>query len=1130
MANPDMAVLSESAMRMAQCAVIAYYEAATIIKESLRKRQEFDKGADLIMEFNLEQFRQPSNEYRIHPFWFWNGEMTEEEIRHQYDEMVEKGVGGVFICARQGITIPYLSQVWFDRVRFAVEEAKKRNMPVWLYDEYPYPSGIAGGEVTLQHPEAKHYTLEHTTTRVSGGKTFLMELPWARLLYAKAVPVGPDGTKAWDRALDVTRWIGNYQTEPVFQKVGLTAYNDKRYFSYRPVQKIEWPAPEGEWELIVVQEKEIEDFKYYGTYVDPLNREAIKTFIRLTHDRFAEELGEYFGTTIKGMFTDETGFLGSIPWSPRIPAYFQEKYGYDIREHLPALLYRETEDSARIRYDFYQAVHELLLENYHKLMSDWCEKYGLEYVTEVPSMRITTQLYSHVPGGDTAHEKLGRPLEWILNKYADNIRGNAKMVSSIARQLERKRNLIECFHSVGWSMTLQDAKWMIDRMAAQGTNFYNFHAFFYTLDGLTKHDAPPSQFLQNPYWEHFRELGDYTGRISYVMSCGTAEAPIAVLFPVTTYWTHMGNPNRFNYGGREQDEKEQFLQLKQEWIEICNHLTFIQRDYDHLDPELLERAKVDNGTITIGDAVYSVLLLPPMTNLETKAWHKLREFMESGGKVIGMGKLPYETIEASGSIEAEVKAAFGLSEAGSGYSGARYLPNGGEGKSPDLNGLTGLLNELLPPSVTLKTEQPSKSFLLQTRKISDNSVIIFISNQEQDEHRASLRLDASQMWQETASLQGYHIECQELSLESGDVTPLRGDVTELGICRLPLSLAPYGSKLIQFTLSEQVDRETDVQVSAESPVLLEIAAAGPWKVQAERNNMVRLDTFALEIRNDKGESQYVTEGREAIVQVKTFIDQCSDLIDQLHFPVNMNQQFGTPMKLNLSYPLQSVYRVPFIIDELPAACRIVMDRGAISGEWSMRINGYTLKRDGFDSFFLYDHLNIATDIRSFLKAGVNTIEVEVAIGHDWDGLIDALYLEGTFGVSIDAESRNVLTRPVEQADALRGGPIEGFPYYAGTLHYSRKVPISSLPETDTFELSFDGWDPHFHNCAEVSINGEKLGVRAWSPYRWTGNTSCLREGENVVEVRATTTLVGLLEGKYFDYAGHSLHRIVDMKK
>ncbi|WKL03576.1 hypothetical protein Q0F98_08800 [Paenibacillus amylolyticus] len=93
-------------------------------------------------------------------------------------------------------------------------------------------------------------------------------------------------------------------------------------------------------------------------------------------------------------------------------------------------------------------------------------------------------MFSHMPGGDSAHEKIGRSLSWILERYGQKMRDNPKMVSSLARQLGRSCNLIECFHSVGWSMTLQDAKWMIDRMAAMGTNFYNFHAFSIRLVGL----------------------------------------------------------------------------------------------------------------------------------------------------------------------------------------------------------------------------------------------------------------------------------------------------------------------------------------------------------------------------------------------------------------------------------------------------------------------------------------------------------------------------------------------------------------------------------------------------------------------------------------------------------------------
>ncbi|MFC3340836.1 hypothetical protein ACFOHW_00015 [Paenibacillus abyssi] len=101
--------------------------------------------------FHIEAFQNPAPSYGIHPFWFWNGEMEDRQIIHQIHEMADKGVGGFFICPRQGLMVPYLSDAWFRKVKLAVETAASRQMEVWLYDEYPYPSGIAGGEVTLGH-------------------------------------------------------------------------------------------------------------------------------------------------------------------------------------------------------------------------------------------------------------------------------------------------------------------------------------------------------------------------------------------------------------------------------------------------------------------------------------------------------------------------------------------------------------------------------------------------------------------------------------------------------------------------------------------------------------------------------------------------------------------------------------------------------------------------------------------------------------------------------------------------------------------------------------------------------------------------------------------------------------------
>jgi hypothetical protein len=1112
--------------------------------------------------FDMQRFANPEAADRIHPFWFWNGEMDDGHIRRQIGEMADKGLGGFFICARQGLKIPYLSDTWFRKVKAAVEAAKERGLYVWLYDEYPYPSGIAGGEVTLEHPEAKHYTLTHYTRSAAGGERVSAELPWARVLYAKAVPVAGDGRKLWKQAVSIRSAIGSYQKEPIFQKTGLTAYNQKRFFTYRTVQRLEWTAPPGDWEIVIVQEKEIEDFKYYGTFVDPCNREAMAAFIRLTHDKYAEHLGEYFGTTIKGMFTDEIGLLGSIPWSPRVADHFLERNGYDLREHLHALLDPKADDAARIRYDYYQTVHLLLRESYHKQVHDWCERHGLQYVAEVPSVRHTTQLFSHVPGGDAAHEKLGRPLEWILNHQADNFRSNAKMVSSLARQLNRERSLIECFHSVGWSMTLQDARWMIDRLAAQGTNFFNFHAFFYTVDGLTQHDAPPSQFEQNPYWKHFRKLGDYTGRISYAMSSGEAVISAAVLQPTTSLWTRMGNPfHGFAYGGGHDAEKRELELLKAWWVKICNRLTVSGRDFDHLDPELLAQAAVENGTIRLGKAAYSLLVLPPMTNLEHAAWSKIEAFLQQGGNVVAMGQLPYEAIEPGVRNPSSAAQSFGVKESVSGrfwepavperrpqwHKGERnayYLPFKAETDAElALQPLTELLEKLQPLPVRLTPACGEWGLLLHSRLVAKDTALVFVSNQEAAVREVKLRVEPHLWGADAGSAEAAgHVSCRELSLESGEALPLEGG-EEGGGYAIPLTLAPFEARLIEVKRGEAAAGSGPAGLAPkEEPWKWELDASALWEMRTLQPNALRFDTFRMTIRDgcgserprpaadagaDAAAAADATAAAAGTVQVKTFIDQCADLASSTGLPVRMRQTFGTPMRIGMAYPLKVEYGTAFIAEHIPEDAALVMDRSAVSGAARIRLNGRLLEWSEFRPAFLYDHMNIERSIAAYLREGVNELAVEVEVEHDWDGLVDAVYVTGTFAVRFDERRRPVLVGAEAQQLPLAAGPYPGYPYYAGEFSFARTVKLQRTPEAPRFELSFRGWDDELHDCAEVLVNGRSLGVRPWTPYRWSGDSALLRKGDNRVEVRVTNTLIGMLEGKYFDYAAHAVKPVHD---
>ncbi len=87
------------------------------------------------------------NKYRPIPFWSWNEKLDTEETKRQIGKMDEAGIGGFFMHARGGLQTEYMGEEWFSNVGAAIDEAKKRKMRAWAYDENGWPSGFGGGLV-----------------------------------------------------------------------------------------------------------------------------------------------------------------------------------------------------------------------------------------------------------------------------------------------------------------------------------------------------------------------------------------------------------------------------------------------------------------------------------------------------------------------------------------------------------------------------------------------------------------------------------------------------------------------------------------------------------------------------------------------------------------------------------------------------------------------------------------------------------------------------------------------------------------------------------------------------------------------------------------------------------------------
>lgn len=107
----------------------------------------------------IRGFENPPPENSITLWWGWDGPVDEAVIIRDLDLIKSFGYNAVMLEAGYGMKEPYLSEGWFELVAFAVEQAKLRNMRVWIEDEGKYPSGFAGGKFSAERPDLRMQAL-----------------------------------------------------------------------------------------------------------------------------------------------------------------------------------------------------------------------------------------------------------------------------------------------------------------------------------------------------------------------------------------------------------------------------------------------------------------------------------------------------------------------------------------------------------------------------------------------------------------------------------------------------------------------------------------------------------------------------------------------------------------------------------------------------------------------------------------------------------------------------------------------------------------------------------------------------------------------------------------------------------
>ncbi len=428
----------------------------------------------------------PPREFSLAPFWFWNDALDEAEIIRQIADFEAHGVYGFVIHPRVGLPrdIGWMSDRMMHFMRVAVEEAARREMTVILYDEGMYPSGSSSGQVVAANPDYHCRCMSRTELRDG-------ETPWleeGQTLVAVVERTNGERIAVIDRPVD--------------------AYiRGLHYIGEGPAED-EPPA------------------------ADLLNPASVATFIHLVYDRYAEALGDHFGTTIRAIFTDEPGVLGRcrerdvVPGTTGILEHINGFLGYDFTPHLPALWYDNEPDSERHREDFERAIMHRLEETYYRQLRDWCEAHGTA-LTGHPARgdEIGLLRHFHIPGQDLVWR-------WVLPgptalEGAESTQ--AKCSASAALHLGRRRNTNECFGAYGHEFTWEEMKWLVDWCFVRGVNQLTPHAFYYSIRGPRRDERPPQVGPHSPWWDTYKAFADYCRRLSWLNTDSTHICRIAIL-------------------------------------------------------------------------------------------------------------------------------------------------------------------------------------------------------------------------------------------------------------------------------------------------------------------------------------------------------------------------------------------------------------------------------------------------------------------------------------------------------------------------------------------------------------------------------------------------------------------------
>ena len=981
-------------------------------------------------------FENPGIEFRGKPFWSWNGELQKKELLRQLSIIKEMGFGGFFMHSRAGLMTEYLGEDWFELVNVVADEGEKLGLEAWLYDEDRWPSGSAGGKVTID----PQYRMKSLVMYCYDSDTF----DWNKEIPGETGHDVIAVFAAQITEISVFAYVPCNNRDELKEILQDTKYNKVLVFRIVP------DAPAS---------------VYNGTtYIDTMSRKAVERFIELTHEAYKTHCGSRIGTSIKGIFTDEPHrghmlddyrvengvAICSAAYTDDLFEEFAQRYGYELKPLLPELFYRKDgQKVSKVKLDFVDLGNNLFIERFADPIHEWCEKNNMIFTGHVLHEDTLTnqtvpngslmRFYSHMtyPGIDLLTEN--NRCYWVV-----------KQLASAARQTGQKWLLSELYGCTGWQFDFKAHKAVGDWQALLGINVRCQHLSWYTMEGESKRDYPASIFHQSSYYKDYDYVETYFARFGVVMTQGRPLCDLLVLNPIESAWAMM-YPGWAHWVHTAPDNKDE-LDIEKHYEQLFHMLMESQLDFDYGEESMMrEMYSVEHDTsgnvvLRIGKASYRTVLVSGLITMRDSTVQILKEFLDLGGNVIFAGDLP------------------------------EYV----DGKASDAL----LLLAKHPNAVTV----PFEKYALADEIRKTAAFYPQIEGKGADHVYAQVRYDAENKLLYTAlintdrenSLKGLRLSLHDLEnlfiSPAKDVFAQQWDLAtgkryrkelsfENGIPFVTFDLEAAGEKIFVFTQEqdcslltpERLEEEKETQFSQESEFAYEL----------DEKNVCVLDFAKWKFGNGEWQPE------EEILRVDIKI---RDIVGIEHRGGNMLQPWYAKKYCNDAYGnLEIEYE--FYADILPKGDLFLA--GERPEFCQFYLNGTRLECVDPDDFWIDVCFKKMVIPAGLIRIGRNVVTYKTLFRRTTN--IEALYLVGDFGVRLEGNKRILDRRP--ERIGFKNLKEYNMPFYTGQITYHIPNDVfAASKNADKIYLKIDGYRGSLLKIFAVGECEDHAQVLAWDPY------------------------------------------------